>query len=500
MAQLAISIPASPKTAVTPLLWRWSMALLALALLCFVTLPTQADPDLWGHLRFGLDIFNAHAIPTVDPYSSTVLGATWTDHEWLAELLFALAWVAAGPPGLVALKIFLALGTAALCLTHLLRVGVSPERAWAILLMFVALLPPFMMIRPLLFTIPGFAITLIVLYRAEQGQVRALWMLLPVYALWANLHGGFLAGLGLIAIWAMVHRALSGALALAGATLATCVNPYGWHLLAFLVRTASVPRPEIIEWAPLRASSEYGIIYTVVLGLSVAGFVVSRLQKPPALTVLFAVTAILPFVATRHTPLAVVGVVVLAGPHLSNVLERLSKKSSASGPIPDWAPALPVVCAAVIAMAAFSRPAKISLPPDTYPVSAVRVLAAAGVEGNLVHRFDWGEYLIWHLGPKVKVMMDGRRETAFPDGVYRQYLNFQDGTSDWDRLIRDFPADVALLEKESVSANLFRLKANWTKVYEDNVAVIFARSGTAVAARLAKAPIPTSGTRGEVFP
>jgi hypothetical protein len=437
-------------------------------------------------------MLNSHSIPSVDPYSSTAAGAMWIDHEWLAELLFALGWVTGGPAGLVALKIILAVGTAALCFLHLIRAGVPEERAWAILLMFVALLPPFMMVRPLLFTIPGFAITLIVLYRAEQGHLRSLWILPPLYALWANLHGGFLAGLGIIGIWTVARAmrgwraAAPGALALMGVLPAACLNPYGWHLLTFLLQTASVPRPEIIEWAPLRATSEYGIIYLVVLGLSVAGFIFSDLEKPAAMTVLFGVTSILPFVATRHTPLAVVGAVVLAGPHIGNALERLVRDSKASGTIPGWAPALPLACMAVLAFAMFSRPVKISLPPDQYPVNAVRALAAGEVEGNLIHRFDWGEYLIWHLGPKVKVMMDGRRETVFPDQIYRQYLQFQDGTGEWDRLVRDYPADVALLERDSVSANLFGLKTDWRKVYEDKVAVIFARSGTPVAERLVK--------------
>jgi hypothetical protein len=502
MAHLAISVPARHKTQIAPLLWHWSMALLAVALLCFITVPSQADPDLWGHLRFGLDILNSHAIPSTDPYSFTAAGAPWIDHEWLAELLFALAWTGAGPSGLVALKIGLALLTGGLCFGHLLRAGVSSDRAAAILLMFVALIPAFMTIRPLLFTIPCFAVTLIVLYQAEQGRLRALWILPPLYALWANLHGGFLAGFGLLGIWAVVRslsgwrRAFPAVLALAGAGTAACLNPYGWTLLAFLIRTASVPRPEIIEWVPLRASSEYGIMYLVVLGLSLAGLVRSRLEKPLPLTVLFGATSILPFLATRHTPLAVVAAVVLAGPHLGDALEQMSSRRTRSTLIPGWAPVLSSACVVVVAFATFSHPPAISLPPDLYPARAVQVLSDSGVEGNLIHRFNWGEYLIWHLGPKVKVMMDGRRETVYADTVYRQYLDFQDGTGDWDKLIRDYPADVALLEKASVSANLFRLKTEWTEVYEDKVAVIFARRKTPVAGRLisvARAGTPRAG-------
>ena len=30
---------------------------------------TGADADLWGHLRFGLDILAGKGLPTADPYS-----------------------------------------------------------------------------------------------------------------------------------------------------------------------------------------------------------------------------------------------------------------------------------------------------------------------------------------------------------------------------------------------------------------------------------------------
>ena len=97
-----------------------------------------------------------------------------------------------------------------------------------------------------------------------------------------------------------------------------------------------------------------------------------------------------------------------------------------------------------------------------------------------------GEYLIWYLGPRVKVMVDGRRETVYPQDIYQQYLNFQSGVNDWDRLLRDHPADVALLERNSVSANLLRLEDNWTLVYQDDVAIILARRRTAALELLAK--------------
>ena len=59
----------------------------------FMIATTHADPDLWGHVRFGLNILEHGRLHTADPYSFTS-GRSWVNHEWLSEVAFALAWTA----------------------------------------------------------------------------------------------------------------------------------------------------------------------------------------------------------------------------------------------------------------------------------------------------------------------------------------------------------------------------------------------------------------------
>jgi hypothetical protein len=477
-------------------IWQVSLGLLAVVLLTFALLPTQPDYDLWGHLRSGTDVLESHGVPTVDEYSYTHFAGPPVDHEWFGEAVVALAFRTAGAGGLVSLKISLAILTGLICFYHLLRTGVSSGRAAAVMLLLIGLVPPFLMVRPLLFSLPAFALTLVTLYQAEHGRTAALWILPPVYAVWANLHGGVLAGLGILGIWAILNsrQLLKIAMPLAATVAATCLNPWGWHLLPFLVRTAAVPRPEIIEWNPLPVNSPYGVIYTAILAAGVAGLVLSRLEKKWPLMALLGVTSLLPFVATRHTPLAILAAVILAGPHAGDALKRIATRKSLE--FPGWAAVLPLACAVILLTAAARRPVRVAVARDRYPVQAVKLLAASGMEGNLVNQFNWGEYILWHLGPRVKVMMDGRRESVYSDETYQQYLRFQDGSGDWDRLVRDYHQDVALLEKGSTSANLLRLAPGWRQVYTDEIAVILVRDGSAAAEQVAKAAAafaPASG-------
>src|SRR5262245_15610964 len=76
-------------------------------------LKTEADPDLWGHVRFGLDTLSTGRLTTTDPYSYTS-DIPWLNHEWLSEVMMGAAYRTFGTLGLVALKMVLALAILAL--------------------------------------------------------------------------------------------------------------------------------------------------------------------------------------------------------------------------------------------------------------------------------------------------------------------------------------------------------------------------------------------------
>ena len=65
-----------------------------------------------------------------------------------------------------------------------------------------------------------------------------------------------------------------------------------------------------------------------------------------------------------------------------------------------------------------------------FPIRAVALLKQSNAAGNLAVHFDWGEYVLWHLGPRIKVSIDARRETVYSERSYAENLRFTTGLRD----------------------------------------------------------------------
>ena len=112
-----------------------------------------------------------------------------------------------------------------------------------------------------------------------------------------------------------------------------------------------------------------------------------------------------------------------------------------------------------------------------FPARAIALLKQSGFRGNLAVPFTWGEYALWHLGPGVKVSIDGRRETVYSDAVYRETLDFEQGTGAWDALLKSGSTDLVLTHIGSPTANLMSHSDGWLPLYHDTFCVLFGSRG-----------------------
>ena len=217
---------------------------------------TWADPDLWGHVRFGGDILRDGEIARRDPYSFAS-DLQWVNHEWLAEVTMYSSYALAGGVGLVGLKVILVFGAIGVIYLTIRQYPIPPIARDALLGLAVAgANARLSAVRPQLFSLILFAGLLALLLHIDRGRTRWLVALPAVMAVWVNVHGGWLVGLGTIGLWGAFRfvgppPGLSrGPLAavLTISVLATLLNPYGTGLWEFLATTVRLGRPDIEEW------------------------------------------------------------------------------------------------------------------------------------------------------------------------------------------------------------------------------------------------------------
>ncbi|MFQ5524165.1 MAG: hypothetical protein ACE5F5_11410 [Acidimicrobiia bacterium] len=449
---------------------------------------TVADLDLWGHVRFGQDKIRFGGYLSTDTYSYVTEGQRWFNHEWLSEVVMAAVYQARGAYGLAALKAAIAVGVVAFLFWWLVRDGLHPVRVAVVMLVgVVVLIPTLGTFRPQLFTLVAFTALVAVIRKVEGGDRRWLLALPLLFAMWVNLHGGVLAGIAVLGTWALLYvftvrdRTRWWPVAgLLGSVLALGLNPNGLAHLLFLVRTTTVDRPEIVEWRPVDLTSGVGLAYIGLAVAVLAALWVDRrnLQVRFALPLIALVVA--PLLAMRHLQVMVPAAVVLGGTHLA-VLGTKQKPERGS------VPKAPVLISAALVLAGYLSWSYIDRPEGCirikpaqfeFPVRAVDALKRSGVEGRAVVPFNWGEYVIWHLGPRVQVSIDGRRETVYSPEVLAANLDFEAGRGEWDRVFDFGVPDLVLLPAGSGGAALMRLENDWVLAYEDALAAVFVRAGS----------------------
>ena len=401
-----------------------------LAALLVVITQTTADTDLWGHVRFGQDIMAAGQIPAIDHYSFTSDRA-WINHEWLAEVFMGTAYRVGGAVGLVALKMSLAI-VAVLFVAGLLRQRLRPGWYRAALLaatILAGVAPLTGSMRPQVFSLVLFAALLCVLATAECVP-RRLWWLPPMFAAWVNLHGGWLVGLGVLSVWSagrlLETRSWPWLWRLATVCLcsvaATLVNPYGLELWRFMSTTVGVERADIVEWQSLTLLPILLLPWGLTSALALwAAWRAPRIRA--ARLGACGLLALMAFLVARLAGFYTLAVVVLLASRVSPDSPRRVETTAA---MPLGAALLiggfVVVLGLAVqgpALACLRSSAAVQLDP-----AAGAYLRANDLSGRLLVWFNWGEYAIWHLAPRLQVSMDGRRETVYSQSTIDAHIEF----------------------------------------------------------------------------
>ena len=218
--------------------------------------PSLVVGDTWLTLMAGREVVE-HGLPSTETITVLGQGATWTDQQWLAQVVFYGANGLAGMRAVVLLDVLLVLLALAFATATARTSGASSRSTFLIGLLAVIAGPWGWTIRAQSAALPLFAGALWLLVDASRKGVRRRTLLvLPLLVLWANLHGSVVLGAGLTALLGIVELVRSRRLAwipvalVVLAPLCVLASPYGTKLVDYynLMLVDAPFAPILREW------------------------------------------------------------------------------------------------------------------------------------------------------------------------------------------------------------------------------------------------------------
>ena len=461
----------------------------------------RADGDVGRHVRVGREILTRGEVPRVDSLSHTRPGGMWIPKEWASQVAMATADEAAGLAGVAALAA-IAFAASVWLIFGIGReagAGVGTTLAAAslgLLLLLVHLLP-----RPHMATTALLALETWLLVRARGAESTGPLLALPLlFAVWANLHGGFPIGIAVLGLFVMDawigtwQGELSGQWTLrlttvAGISLAaTLVNPVGaglWlHVSEHLGNSFFMSITQ--EFQSPNFHQPYGrlLLGSILLAAVIVAWRRPRIFRHEGLLFLMGLVAALG--SARHiTVFAVISLPWLAvwasraiddaaetGTPLAARLRRrgsgLTRTEAQSGP------ALPLLfgaAAILVAVGPFGHRA--TFDPAEFPVAALQAHPPGTMAPELFNQMRWGGYILYAF-PETRIFMDGHAD-FFGEALTREYLEIRHLAPGWEEGLDRHGVNWTLTMPMAPISQGLASSPNWRKVYEDRTAVIYTR-------------------------
>jgi hypothetical protein len=474
------------------------LTVITLLLAVFLTTRTPNDADMWWHLRSGQEMVTQGHILTSDVFSFTRFGSPWTNVFWLTDIGLYLIYQMGGFFGLTLVAAVTAAGIMAILLKH--SRGPFPLRMGLVLLASFAI-SAFMNPRPQILSFLLLAVLDFGLARFKQNGNPAAWMLIPLFVLWANLHGGFFWGFLLLAA-VIVGEGLNhltdtenslgwrkiGQLAGWGALgwLATAINPSGLALWKLPFYTVQVSLGTITEWGSpnfhrVDMQPMIWLIFLLIIGVGFA-----KKQLSWADTLKFSGFAYMAFISQRSIgPFVLVAVPVVSqylalaweerlkgviAPAQANGYQRQAPNQSLGA-----AKVINLVIILLLATLAVGRAYWLSTPEKVYaelPQNAITWVKANHPEGRMFNSYNWGGYLMWTL-PEYPVFIDGRAD-LYGDELLGAWWEVVNGSEKGLALLDKWQVKFVLLEPGWPVLQKLPTQG-WQLLYKDNQAIIYGR-------------------------
>ena len=474
---------------------------------CFLRLTLSSDSwllndaDTGYHIRAGEYILHNFIVPRHDIFSYIAPPLPWVAHEWLSETIMALIHKFSGLTGIVIVFAFL-IGLAYFLLFAFARALNCNLLLTALLVLLVTISSSLhWLARPHIFSLVLTVVWYAVLDNYQYKATNRLYLLPFLMALWVNLHGGFVVGFVLLAVFfagnlvdfffsrdqtrfsAMVACKRIAIVALV-CLLASLLNPRGYSILLFPFNVVSnqFVMENVQEFLSPNFHESLPFKYLLLLTLGVLSLSRSGLNIIDFILVLL--FSYMSLYSARYIPSFAIIVTPILLRRIQPMLQKFDNRAarivherSTNLELTDattrghlW----PVI--SFLGVCVLSLNGKIAFKFDemTKPVAAVEFLNREKLKGNMFNDEEFGDYVIYSAWPQYKVFFDGRSD-MYGETWGNQYMKVATLQPDWQKVIDKNGFGWMFLPTGSSLSTMLLENKNWHLIYADKVAEIFVK-------------------------
>jgi hypothetical protein len=477
------------------------------------------DAGIGWHIRNGEQMIVTHSIPHTDYFSSTMSGHRWYAWEWLYDILVAMIHYAFGLNGVVFYTAAIIAATFVLALYFGLRRGATLPVMLLLLLLALGASAVHFLARPHVLSWLLTVIYFELLDSASEERYRRLLWLPLLMVLWVNLHGGFVLGFLLLAIYLAggmieyftrpeqpkpVAKRIQWLSVIALATFAASfVNPYGYqlHVHVFQYLSDRFLMNQISEFLSPDFHGRAQECFAVLLILSIVTLASARRTIRISQLLVVVCAAYLGCYATRNLPTSGLLLALVVAPILSDSMAYANRSSTMA----LWLKALLsrldsfglrmrnlelglrghfwMLAIFVLGLWACFNNGRVGstqllhayFDDKRFPVEATNYISEQRIREPIFSLDYWGGYLIYRLYPQDRVVVDDRHD-LYGNQFFKEYLKVVLIQPGWEKVLDRLGADWVLVPGGSSLANMLRLTSDWTLAHEDRTAVLFHRT------------------------
>lgn len=453
--------------------------------------PTLQSADTGWHLAAGRWIRANGEIPTSDPWSWTAGDQAWVNLSWAWDVGASAVVDSLGFGALAGLMVLGFAAIPALWVVHL-----SKRKVGLFALIIAGLLIGFgqyerAVVRPHLVSDLLFMLFYLVLFRDRERGGNGLFALPLLMAAWANIHGGFALGFGLIGAYGL-EAAISqdrqrlirlvGVFAACG--LATLCTPLGAGIFSAVGASLDDVNLGITEWEPVVIGKD--AFPTLWFLLLLCTWSLRETAAPWADRLIALGLIPLGLSSARHFGPMLIGTLPLLALFIDETLRKLPAAEELGEIEARWTAALSGTAGKRLGLGVVAVAAVLVLPPGhtvlggpdahVFPhhsMAPVEVIARMEPPERLFSDYNLGGSLVYAADGRIAPFVDGRGDTAFPKDVLADSIGLVRKPELYAEVFERRKVDAVLLLHSHPLVPVLDEAADWTRADEDAAGVLF---------------------------